>query len=526
MRNKLLTKKIVANIKSGLLIYPFLFAIYPILFLWSTNILELSVFSTRSDLLIPIAIVEMMTVLLLVVSWIVVRNWRIAGVIVTFAILLFFSYGVMLEAVADHVDIDYAKNRYMVFVWLAVFTVGTALLFFFRAKLTILTNPLNCMALILIAFTLPNFISYSPPTPVPMSEQFARSSTTGKSGAVETGTLPDIWYITAEGYSSARILKDNLNYDNTPFIHYLERNGFYVASESNSNYHSTQNSLASSFNMQFLQQMIASDSDFIEQYGLYPMISDNRAMRFARQYGYEVVYLADRFPGGRTELGDTYYGCGSRRLGIHREGFVDALLMTTALNPVMVQFGLLEPTLNELRVCDFFQLAKAKDLPGPKIISIHLKVPGHPFVVGPNGEVFTSTDTTGFYDQSFLDQLTWTNKELERLFDVLLSDSDYSPVIVLQGDHGEPTAINTEIGEDGLQGDFGIMNAYHLPDGGSSLLYPSISPVNTFRVIFNYYLNGDFELLEDASYYQDSARNVVHVQWTDVTEVVSRGFDD
>jgi hypothetical protein len=46
-----------------------------------------------------------------------------------------------------------------------------------------------------------------------------------------------------------------------------------------------------------------------------------------------------------------------------------------------------------------------------------------------------------------------------------------------------------------------ILNAYYLPYGGSELLYDSISPVNTFRLIFNYYFDGDYELLEDKAYY-------------------------
>ena len=32
------------------------------------------------------------------------------------------------------------------------------------------------------------------------------------------------------------------------------------------------------------------------------------------------------------------------------------------------------------------------------------------------------------------------------------------------------------------------------------LLYPAISPVNTFRLIFNTYLGADYPLLEDISY--------------------------
>jgi len=46
-----------------------------------------------------------------------------------------------------------------------------------------------------------------------------------------------------------------------------------------------------------------------------------------------------------------------------------------------------------------------------------------------------------------------------------------------------------------------ILNAYYLPDGGSEAIYPAISPVNTFRTIFNRYFGGNLPLLEDRSYF-------------------------
>ena len=46
-----------------------------------------------------------------------------------------------------------------------------------------------------------------------------------------------------------------------------------------------------------------------------------------------------------------------------------------------------------------------------------------------------------------------------------------------------------------------ILNAYFLPGNGKQLLYESITPVNSFRIVFNHYFDADYELLEDKSYY-------------------------
>ena len=107
-------------------------------------------------------------------------------------------------------------------------------------------------------------------------------------------------------------------------------------------------------------------------------------MRFARRHGYKIIYLSNARPAGSEELGDIYYGCGARRLGIHREGFVDALLMTTVLNPILVKFNILESAFDDRRLCDFFQLAKTREITGPKVVVVHLELPGYPFVIGPN----------------------------------------------------------------------------------------------------------------------------------------------
>jgi hypothetical protein len=43
--------------------------------------------------------------------------------------------------------------------------------------------------------------------------------------------------------------------------------------------------------------------------------------------------------------------------------------------------------------------------------------------------------------------------------------------------------------------------AYYFPNGGARVLYPTITPVNTFRLVLNTYFGQKFPLLPDASYY-------------------------
>ena len=61
-----------------------------------------------------------------------------------------------------------------------------------------------------------------------------------------------------------------------------------------------------------------------------------------------------------------------------------------------------------------------------------------------------------------------------------------------------------------------ILNAYYFPGGDEGLLYPTITPVNTFRVVFNRYFDRDLELLEDVSYFADWSTPYDFIDLTDM----------
>jgi hypothetical protein len=159
------------------------------------------------------------------------------------------------------------------------------------------------------------------------------------------------------------------------------------------------------------------------------------------------------------------------------------------------------------------------DTPGPKFVFAHLAVPHPPWVFGPNGEEVQSETAEHIYlgEQGYLDQLVFVNKKLKEGVDGLLTGQDNPPVIIIQGDHG-PGFLGDAASEDAYRERLGILNAYYLSNGGNDLLYESITPVNTFRVVFNHYFEQDFELLEDKSFFQPSGTGAF--KYLDVTAVV------
>jgi hypothetical protein len=62
---------------------------------------------------------------------------------------------------------------------------------------------------------------------------------------------------------------------------------------------------------------------------------------------------------------------------------------------------------------------------------------------------------------------------------------------LILGDHGWTQAPDRKYN----------LAAYCLPGEGNTKLYPTITPVNIFQLIFDQYLGGKLDLLKDTNYY-------------------------
>jgi hypothetical protein len=96
----------------------------------------------------------------------------------------------------------------------------------------------------------------------------------------------------------------------------------------------------------------------------------------------------------------------------------------------------------------------------------------------------------------------FVNKKAIEMIDEILTRSIRPPIIILQSDHGPGSMLDWEDpGKTNMRERLSILNAYYLPGEAKKLLYDSITPVNTFRLIFNYLFNTNVEILNDKSYF-------------------------
>jgi hypothetical protein len=136
----------------------------------------------------------------------------------------------------------------------------------------------------------------------------------------------------------------------------------------------------------------------------------------------------------------------------------------------------------------------------PTFAYIHIISPHPPFVFDPEGNPTHPADfwnekreyTKSSYQKGYLNQLPYLNKRMLEAIDTILTGSETPPVIIILGDHGP--WLQTR---DKRMWNF---TAVYMP-GYEDTLYPSVSPVNLFRLVFNNYFGGEYDILEDRSYY-------------------------
>ena len=120
----------------------------------------------------------------------------------------------------------------------------------------------------------------------------------------------------------------------------------------------------------------------------------------------------------------------------------------------------------------------------------------------------------------YLEQVIFVNKKTIEFVDTILAKSQNLPIIIIQSDHGETMSVNWDNPtKEMMVLGFNNLNAYYFPNATDSL-YDTITPVNSFRVIFNEYFNADFELLDDKNIWINPYNPERQFYTKDVTEIV------
>jgi hypothetical protein len=486
--------------------HPFLFTLYSVLFLFAANVDRVSIQKTFPIILLLL----FCSALILVLFRLITNSWAKAGLLSTLMILLFISFGSVYNLITTRQILGVlGQANVLAAIYAAIFIlIGWWILRKLR-------NPdpinifLNVVSIILICFPILNMGVYFISNPLVIAPP-ANPFTDGEKTDPDPSQIPpDIYYIVLDEYGRSDVLRDILSYDNSDFIQYLKEKGFYVADQSHSNYIISHLSMASSLNHEYLNDKMensvrikADDVSLVTS-----MIHSNISRALLKEAGYKFITFATGYSFTEIENSDEFLQP-NRYINDFTRQYIDSTILALFSESI---YG---PNYRNLILNAFNGLSAIpeKEPDTPKFVFAHINAVHVPFVFGPNGEaihswIYTNPSNpsgTGTipYSEAYKNQAVFINKQVKKTIDSILSKSKRKPVIIIQGDHGPESLLDwSSVERSCIRERTSILNAYYFPDGDYHRLYPSITPVNTFRVIFDTYLGANLGLLEDHTYF-------------------------
>jgi hypothetical protein len=512
-------------------LYSFLLGLYPILNLYARNL----VFVPLAYSLRPAALTLGLLLFFLIGFRLVLRSWPKAGLLCSLLVVLFYSFGHVANALEQ-----WAWPRQLPFdvswlgwTWLLLF--GLFSLWVVRARLPdVLGSGLNVAAILLVAFPLvtiaSSFGANSRTSPSDQRELTElRGEQEAESGAPPRSSdeLPDIYYLIFDAYSRADKLQEFYGYDNSAFIDALQRRGFFVAGESRSNYLSTTYSLNTSTNLIYIGDYPTRIFRKV-RYNLWT----NHVSEFLRGRGYQVVVFDSGTGDSNFQYADVFLS--PQPADSQDQGVVNAfeqLLLRTTMAQLLIRGGGLGSQADRTRDLVSASVDRELDLrrerirfalehvpdyasrPGHFFVFAHIYLPHIPFLYGSAAQPLRYHENLNLYwyevePENYIEyygyQLDYLNRAILNTVDEILARTQKPAVIVLQADHGDEKYLKWEAPTpQGVDVRSGIFNAIYYSDGATGALYPSLTPVNTFRLILNHWFGTRYPLLPDRVYFHE-----------------------
>jgi len=289
------------------------------------------------------------------------------------------------------------------------------------------------------------------------------------------------------------------------------------------NYPKTIQSLASSLNMNYLSVFIETGSEEpISETKVGALINNNLVRSMFEDLEYKVVAFNTGYEWSRWKDADIY-------LSVKQNPMLDQVInpferMLLSGTPVAIFLDYQDQAFYD----DYKESSHPKDyfikqetfildhaadialINNPTFAFIHIMIPHPPMVFSPDGLLNDPGYFTGpgerainaeYLQRGYIFEIQFINREILKIIDEIIAASDVPPIIIIQGDHGI------------IEGNpYPILNAYLFPGVGEKAVYPSISPVNSFRLLFSLYFGVNLEMLADLSISPtDSFRPIIDV---------------
>lgn len=460
----------------------------------------------------------------------VLHKYR-ARLLIVYVFIIYSSF--VFGPICDYVDIaliqKFSIQIRFTYVYVTLQVIIILLLFFMKFNISVFERFLRVFILFTLLPTVCLIGLQSWPTGP--SKSFCPGETKSENFLVNFKEKPDVFLILLDGYPRLDTLKEELALDNSDFQEMLNKQGFWIADNSNANYHFTKASMSSCFMMQYhcpTDTYFKGKSQFS-----FPIIGDNNVVKVFKRNGYEFLFAP---PGMLAEL--DCYGYEDTCI---RKGFNIDVLKTFFEATVLRGINYKDPCYLEPSDLDPY-IKNISDPKKPRFIYAHfLQV--HDAITTQNGSIVKSEEVVNVYNEEtksqYLRSIKSMNSRITKLVDSIQKENP-SAIIIILSDHGPAVQFNTDLPEavrktfwsqDNKLTKRDIFNrmanfvAIYLPkplkerSGHESLFSSDITNVNVFRVLFSLLSGESISMLPNKAYLisQAPSSNLYHIK-SELTE--------
>ncbi len=453
----------------------------------------------------------------------IIKQYKISAGIVSISLIVFFSYGLIIKLFPYLSSFDnnetYQFNSELVCSFItsiAILIFSLSIYYFLICKKDFLINLCNGFLMVFSIALMSGQLFFSIFWSVNMQsignfhakwQDFININQVSVNN--NSNYLPDIYFIVLDGYGSSDVLKNIYGYDNSQFISQLSDLGFTVLAEAKSNYSQTKLVFSSILNMIYLDDI---SKDFSENATdtrpLIEMIKNNLVMKDLKNIGYTTISFT---------VGYSYLQNVKTDKKIASSFLIDDYMQQIFNNSILYPifhnsfYNARDDEINHI----FQSLNNFKEESSPKFVFAYIPSPHPPFIFDENGNQiipplrYTESDSENlilqtskeYYLENYPKQVEYISSQSINAIQSILENSKNPPIIVLCADHGPGLTVNQiDILSSNHYERMHILYAFYLPGIDPKEIPNNLAPVNTFRFIFNEYLDGHYELLENKSY--------------------------
>ena len=325
---------------------------------------------------------------------------------------------------------------------------------------------------------------------------------------------PDIYFMVFDAYTNNNTLQQFWGYSNADLLNWMKSENFYVVDSGNANYNFTPFSISSTLNMDYLPADVArKGNDPLTVMKGVKSMSQNEVINFLKKENYQLKYFIP-FDNQIQDVGlvHEFDNFGDKEL--YNQTFPARFEHDVSWNflygkwkPGWIKTKSVEdlPSYQNflLRTQDVGKIVhnvkQSCDNGGqrqPQFVYAHFMITHQPHLFDSLGNPRKGKELINqrnLFD-TYIQQVKYANIVIREIVEYIKMHNRKNTVIIIEGDHGFRDFKGSM-----THYQFPNLNAIYFPDHNYNSLYSQMSPVNTFRIVFNHYFDQNLPLKKDST---------------------------